>query len=160
MSGPDATFEDGAERPLRLVAFAPDDLAVISSLVQDAVLPATEMTWDKGARRFALLVNRFRWEDAPRAERGARPYERVQAVLSVEGVEAVRSQGVDRADADTILSVLALEWTPTEAPAGRLTITLAGDGAVACEAEALEVQLRDVTRPYAAPSRAKPDHGA
>ena len=36
-------------------------------------------------RRFSLLVNRFRWEDAPAAERQGRPFERVQALLAVDG---------------------------------------------------------------------------
>ena len=39
-----------------------EDLAVLSSLVQDAVFPASEMRWDRGKRRFALLLNRVRWE--------------------------------------------------------------------------------------------------
>jgi hypothetical protein len=38
-------------------------------------------------------------------------------------------------------------------------MTLAVDGAIAVEVEALEVILRDVTRPYAAPSGKVPGHG-
>jgi hypothetical protein len=37
-------------------------------------------------------------------------------------------------------------------------LTLAGDGALALEVEALEVTLKDVTRPYAAPSGHAPGH--
>ena len=47
----DARFEDGGERPLYLGALDPDDLQVISALVQDAVLPVTEMRWRAGERR-------------------------------------------------------------------------------------------------------------
>ncbi len=83
----DATFEDGGERPLRLVAQDADDLPVISALVQDAVLTVTDMKCDPKRRRFALLVNRFRWEDrAEAAERVGRAYERVRSVLVVEDV--------------------------------------------------------------------------
>jgi hypothetical protein len=63
----DATFEDGNEAPLRLKALDVEDLAVLSGLVQDSVFPETEMKWDRSARRFALLLNRFRWEDADKA---------------------------------------------------------------------------------------------
>ena len=42
---------------------------------------------------------------------------------------------------------------------GTLTLTLAGDGAVALSVEALEVTLKDVTRPYRAPSGKVPSHG-
>ena len=47
----DARFEDGREAPLNLGALDGEDLKVISSLVQDAVFPASEMRWhQKGAR--------------------------------------------------------------------------------------------------------------
>ncbi len=59
----DARFEDGREAPLNLGAGDSDDLAVIASLTQDAVFPASEMRWNRKAARFALLLNRVRWED-------------------------------------------------------------------------------------------------
>lgn len=155
----DARFEDGEEGPLRLLAQTPEDLPVISALVQDAVLPVTEMRWDTRRRRFAALVNRFRWEDGAEAERQGRPFERVRSLLTVSGVTAVRSQGIDRKDPDLILSVLALDWAAGPDGAGRLTLVLAGDGAIALEVEALDLVLEDVSKPYLAPSRHRPDHG-
>jgi len=156
----DARFEDGVDKPLRLWAQDADDLAGLSALVQDAVFPGTEMRWLRGERRFALLLNRFRWEDAARAERSGRGYERVQALLTVENAQRVLTQGLDPADRDQVFSLLALGWEPGEAPAGRLVMTLAGDGAIAVEVEALEVILRDVSRPYLAPSGKAPRHEA
>ena len=154
----DARFEDGGDKPLRLKALDAEDLAVISALVQDAVMPAAEMKWQSKARRFALLLNRFRWEDAERAEKRSRKLERVQSVLTIEDVKAVRSQGVPRGDADTVLSLLALSFEPGEDGQGTLMLTIAGDGAIAVEVEALEVVLQDVTRPYIAPSGKAPSH--
>ena len=156
----DATFEDGAEKPLRLKALDTDDLGVVSGLVQDAVFPASEIKWDRNARRFALLLNRFRWEDAPKAERRKRSYERVQSVLAIEDAINVQSQGVDPRETDMVLSLLSLSFTPTEDGAGFVELTLAGDGAIRIEVEALEVVLKDVTRPYVAPSKSKPNHPA
>jgi len=154
----DATFEDGAERPLRLWAQDPDDLTVVSALVQDAVFPAGEMSWAPGKRRFAVLLNRFRWEDAEAAKARHRGFERVQSLLEVSDVARVRSQGVPRGDRDTVMSVLTLEWEAGEDGTGVLTLTLAGDGAVALEVECLDVRLTDVTRPYRAPSGQAPEH--
>ncbi|QQA43976.1 DUF2948 family protein [Pelagovum pacificum] len=154
----DARFEDGGEQPLRLRALDAEDLAVISGLVQDGVLPGGEMTWDRKARRFGMLVNRFRWEDAPKAQARARDYERVQAVIAIENVELVRVQGIDPSDKDTVLSVLAITFEPGEDGAGHVLVTLAGDGAIRVQVEALEVLLRDVTRPYRAPSGKAPAH--
>jgi hypothetical protein len=147
----DATFADGADKPLRLIARGAEDLAVISALVQDGVLTGDAIRWQAGARRFALLVNRFRWEDR------AQSAERVQSLLSFEDVMAVRSSGITR-DADTVLSVLSVGFTPGADGTGRVDIVLAGDGAIALEVECLEVALRDVTRPYGAPSGKRPDH--
>lgn len=154
----DARFEDGGEAPLRLVAQDADDLRVISSLVQDAVLPVTEMKHDPRRRRFALMLNRFRWEDRAQAEAVGRAYERVRSVLVVEDVLKVQSMGFDRADKDLVLSLLSMDFAPAEDGAGRLTLTLSGDGAVAIDVEALEVRLDDVTRPYRAPSGRVPTH--
>lgn len=154
----DARFEDGGERPLRLKALEPDDVPVIAALVQDAVFPVTEMVWDRRNRRFALLINRFRWEDKAAAERRGRGFERVQSVLAIEDVQGVQSQGIDRSDGDTVLSLLTLAFAPGSDGGGRLEIMLAGDGAIAIDVEALEITLRDVTRPYSAPSGKAPGH--
>jgi hypothetical protein len=154
----DASFADGRETPLRLRATDAEDLKVISALLQDAVLPVTEMRLDRRRRRFAMLVNRFRWEDRPAAERGMRAYERVQSLLVIDDVLRAATDGIDMADRETVLSILALDFLPAEDGAGRLLLTLAGDGAVALDVECLEVSLRDVTRPYAAPSGNAPRH--
>ncbi|MCW8842034.1 MAG: DUF2948 family protein [Rhodobacteraceae bacterium] len=154
----DARFEDGGEAPLNLGALDSEDLAVLSALAQDAVFPATEMQWRAKERRFALLINRFRWEDAPQAERLGRPVERVQAVLAVDNVLGVASQGIDRKDGDTVLSLLSVTFEPGEDGAGHVLLTLAGDGAIRLSVEALEVALKDVTRPYKAPSGKAPTH--
>jgi hypothetical protein len=154
----DARFEDADEGPLRLRALDADDLRVLSSLVQDAVFPSSEMRWDRRRRRFAVLLNRFRWEDAPAAKTRRRPVERVQAVMAIEDAMHVASQGLERGDPDTILSILSIDFEPGEDGTGRVVMTLAGDGAIAVEVEALEVVLRDVTRPYVAPSGKVPEH--
>lgn len=148
----DARFEDAGDAPVALRALEAADVPVISALVQDAIFPAVEMRWEKSRRRFALLLNRFRWE-----QQGGTP-ERVQAVLAVEDVLKVSSQGIDRTDPDLVFSVLALNWTPSEDGMGRLELTLAGDGAIALEVEALEITLKDVTQPYGAVSGKAPAH--
>ncbi len=155
----DASFEEGADRPVNLAAVDEADLQVLSAMVQDAVFPITEMRWERARRRFAVLLNRFRWEDRADAEKRSRPYERVQSLLVIEDVLKVASQGIDRADTDTVLSLLSIAFTPGEDGTGRLELVLAGDGAIALDVECLNISLRDVTRPYLAPSRHAPDHG-
>ncbi|UWR14870.1 DUF2948 family protein [Sulfitobacter sp. M368] len=151
----DARFEDGREAPLNLGALDVADLEVISSLAQDAVFPASEMTWDSKGRRFALLLNRVRWEDDGKTRHAP---ERVQSVLLFSNVQSVASQGVPKGDADVILSLLTITFEEADAPSGHVLLTLAGDGAIRLAVEALEVTLKDVTRPYVAPSKKLPDH--
>ncbi|KFI31414.1 hypothetical protein CDV50_09240 [Haematobacter massiliensis] len=154
----DARFEDGAPRqPLNLAAVDGEDVMVISALLQDSVLPVTEMRWQPAQRRFALLANRFRWEDTATTEKDSAP-ERVQSLLIIEDALRVATQGLDRGDADVVLSLLTLAFEPAEDGAGRITLTFAGDGAIAIDVECINLRLRDVTRPYLAPSRTVPRH--
>lgn len=154
----DARFEDGDDNSLRLKAEEGEDLSVISTLVQDAVCPGTEMKWRKSARQFVMLLNRFRWEDRETAERIGRAAERVQSLLVVEDVLHVSTQGVQPGDGDMVMSLLSLSFEPGEDGTGALLLTFAGDGAVKLDVEAINVSLQDVTRPYIAPSGKSPSH--
>jgi hypothetical protein len=151
----DARFEDGREKPLNLGAQDADELQVLSALIQDAIFPITEMTWQAKQRRFGLLLNRFRWEEGARGQTAP---ERVQSILVVDNVMSVASQGVDRAEADMILSVLSATFEAGDDGAGDIVFTLAGDGAIRLSVEAIELMLKDVTRPYVAPSKKAPSH--
>ncbi|NIY98678.1 DUF2948 family protein [Salipiger sp. HF18] len=152
----DAKFEDAGGGPLNLGAMDPDDLQVLSALLQDAVLTVSDIAFQKRHRRLGLLVNRVRREDGVHVS----PPERVRTLVTVENVLGVSSQGVARDTPDMGLSVLSVGFEPGEDGAGHVVFTLAGDGALRAEVEALELGLRDVTRPYAAVSGKLPDHGA
>ena len=84
----DARFEDASGAPLNLGAMDPDDLQVLSALLQDSVFTVRDISWQKRHRRLALLLNRIRREDGVHAE----PPERVRAMLVVENVLGVASQ--------------------------------------------------------------------
>ena len=62
-----------------------EDVAVLSAFCcRTRWAPTSEITWSSRHLRFSLLLNRFRWEDAPKAERQGRPFERVRAVLAID----------------------------------------------------------------------------
>jgi len=154
----DATFEDGDEKPLRLRAETDEDLAVISTYTQDAVGQNSEISWLAKKHRFALLLNRFRWEDRAQAETQGRPYERVQSMLVVDSCLKVLAQGIDPNDKDMAFEVLSIAFEETADGAGRVILTLAGDGAIALDVECLDVTLTDVSRPYVARAKIAPSH--
>lgn len=153
----DARFADADPRPLALKAEDDTDLRIISALVQDAILPGSEISYDPKARRLALLVNRFRWEDADQARSEGRKYERVRSILVVGDVMSLKSDGIDRSD-ETVLELLALTWEAGADGTGRLSLQFSGDGTLVADVECINLDLRDVTQPYLAPSGKAPTH--
>jgi len=154
----DASFTDGAENPVRLQAENKEDLAVISALVQDAVGQNGETSWQPRKHSFAMLINRFRWEDKEKAEAQKRPFERVQSTLVINGALKVGGEGLNPTDKEQIFALLALEFTPSEDGAGTLNLILQGDGAIHLEVECIDVTLTDVSRPYIARAKHVPNH--
>ena len=141
-------------RALRLIAEDAADLEVISSAVQDAVLKAENLKYDRKRRRFTLEVNRFQWEDST-SKRG--PQGRVRALLAIDGVLSVKTRAITKTDPDLVLSVLSLAFEPaSEPPGGKLTILFSGDGELALEVEAIDATLLDSA--YEWTTRQRPDH--
>ncbi len=141
-------------RALRLIAEDASDLEVISSAVQDAVLKAENIKFDRKRRRLTLEVNRFQWEDA-KSKRG--PQGRVRAILAIDGVLSVKTRAVSKADPDMVYSLLSLSFDPAdEPPGGKLSLLFAGDGELALEVEAIDVTLLDSA--YEWTTRHRPDH--
>ena len=57
---------------LRLIGHDPEDVPVISALMQDAAVRVDDIAFDAKARRFALVANRYCWEkDVPARTRTA-----------------------------------------------------------------------------------------
>lgn len=137
--------------PLRLRAEDGQDLEVISAALQDAVAKVGDIRHDAGARTLTIALNRFRWEDKRRAER-------VRAALQLGGVLSVQTRRVKREPADAVVELLAVEFTPGEAPGGELRLSFAGGGDLRCEVEAVDAVLADVSPPW--PARSRPRHDA
>jgi len=154
----DAGFNDALERPLNLGAQDAEDLQVISSLTQDAVLTVDDLKWNRAERQVVFLLKRFRWEDVELAKQQGRDPERVQSLLVIQNATGLASQGIDRKQADIVLSLMSLEYSGAEDGVGNLILTFSGDGALKVQVDGLDVALRDVTRPYVAPSKQVPNH--
>jgi hypothetical protein len=156
----DAGFNDALDRPLNLGAQDAEDLQVISSLTQDAVLTVDDLKWSRAERQVVFLLKRFRWEDVELAKQQGRDPERVQSLLVIQNATGLASQGIDRKQADVVLSLMSVEFSGAEDGVGDLILTFSGDGALKVQVDGLDVALRDVTRPYVAPSKQVPNHDA
>lgn len=133
----------GAPPPLRLLAQDPDDLAIISAAMQDAVAKVGDIAYEPKARLLTVAFNRYRWE----AEGGAR----VRAGLQLGGVLKVQTRKIRRGVRDAVLEVLAVTFDPGEAPAGVVTISCAGGGDLRVEVECVDAVLADISQPWSTP---------
>ncbi len=140
----------------RLVLGAVDqeDLDVVSAHIQDAIVAAGHMTWERKHRRFALLLNRYIWGDRPAQGRGRR----VQAGLHFDGVRNVRTLNLRGKPRDSLLNLLSVSFEPSAPgdPDGTVTLTFSGGAAVKLDVECLDAHLRDIGKPWKA--RARPSH--
>lgn len=130
---------------LKLIAMDEDDLKVISSCCQDAVLKVGDMEYHPAEKQFVLALNRFAWEREEEKERR-------KSFLHFERVESVKLQGVNRDEKDTVLSVLAVLFESKDEPAGTIELVLAGDGAIRLDVECIEAQLLDLPAAWKASS--------
>lgn len=137
---------------LKLTAADAEDLQMLSARLQDAAGKLKDFVWLPKQRRFAAMLNRFRWEDA----RG--PGTRVRAALRFDGVSKVQSSHVKRGALEAIVSLLAIGFTPNGEgdPAGVIELVLAGGGTIRLTVECIDAELADQTGPWTA--RARPNH--
>jgi hypothetical protein len=135
---------------LKLVALDPEDLAVLSAHLQDAIVRTGDLAFLAEEQRFALLARRFEWES------GSNEPRRRLSGLHFERVRTVRTRNIDRSRTDEPLELLAVTFEPGEAPSGQATLVFAGDKAVQLELECVEAQMKDLGPVWAAGTR--PSH--
>ncbi|MDD2869497.1 DUF2948 family protein [Neomegalonema sp.] len=152
-----------APRGLRLRAQDPEDLEILSALLQDAVGRVGDVRWNAAERRFLLPLQRFRWEEDGRDER-------VRTALAFEHVRGAQARGLRPGAApETALNLLSVEFrrappsgaepadeetgAPSPDPGGEILLTCSGGAAFRLRVESLEVSLTDLAPPRAAAHR-------
>ncbi len=132
-----------------------EDLELISAKLQDSVAKVGDLKYLPTARRFVAVVNRFQWEN------GKPGNLRVRSGLHFDGVLKVRSKNIKMGASGAILSLLAIRFTPSgapasENPAGVIELVFSGGGVIALDVECIAAGLADLTGPWAA--RGRPSH--
>ena len=126
---------------LKFVVLDGEDLAVVSAHLQDAVLKVSDVLYRPQEKRLVLAVNRFDWEGAQSAPP---EFRRRRTALRFERVLSCKCRNVQQRGKDAVLNLLAVEFAPTEAPSGVVTLTFSGDAALRLEVECLEAELADL----------------
>ena len=138
---------------LKLRAADAEDLQVLSACLQDAIVPIGDMAFERAARRFVMVANRFCWERAERA--GGDAFDRVNCGVTFEGVNAVKLRHIDQSDRSLLLSLLAITAEPR--PRGTaITLVCAGDRDIRLETDGIAARLEDVDQSW--PTRNRPAH--
>ena len=134
---------------LRLSALDVEDLAVISAQMQDAVLLAGDMRYDPKRKQFALVANRFAWDET-------REPQRRRTGLHFDRVLSVKTLNMHHLEKDEVLSLLSVTFAESDAPSGEVLLSFADGATVRLGVECLECQMADLGPAWAA--SAVPSH--
>lgn len=148
-------------KPLHLMAADERDLELISAALQDSVLKIGDMAYLPDDRRFAFVANRFVWELATGRKRGV--FARVRTGIHFNDIIRVQQRNLRPDARSAVIDLLAIRLAPGREANGdghsalvRLDLTFAGGGLIRLDAEAINVELHDLSEPW--PTRARPDH--
>ena len=130
---------------LKLAARDGEDIAVISAMLQDAVIAPEDMTWLERDGCFILVASRFRWEVAAA---GGRPsFQRVHASLTFRGVSGVQQRGPDLrrgpAESRSFLCLLAMMTDGSS-----VLLRFAGGSELRLTCDAIDCRLTDLDEPW------------
>ena len=137
--------------PVKFVALDRDDLEVVSTHLQDALVKVADIMWRPQEKRLVLALNRFDWLAAEGTSPALR---RCRAALRFDRVTGCKCRSVNPHGKEDILNLLAVEFCETDSPAGYVTLTFSGGGKLRVDVECLEVELADIGRP-GRPKRAR-----
>ncbi len=122
---------------LKLSALDTEDLAVISTHMQDAVLLVGDMQYSRLRKQFVALANRFAWDEAETKQRR-------RTGLHFDRVLGVKSIGIDLAEKDAVMSLLSVTFAEMDAPSGEVLLSFSGGATVRLIVECLECRMSDL----------------
>ena len=153
------------DAPLKLRAEDKADLAVVSAVLQDALVPLGDVAYFADEGSFVMAANRFRWERSAGAEGGDGRHERVHVGLRFDGVESVQYRNIDLRDRGRFLSFLDVAYEEVadrdqgsgpQAARAMVLMRFAGDAAIRLTVNGLNCALADLGEPW--PTAWKPEH--
>jgi len=126
--------------PLKLIALDKDDLEVMSAHLQDSSIKVSDVFWLPKEKRLVLGVDRFDWL----AANEAKEFRRCRTGLRFERVYSCKCRGIDPADKNAVLNLLAVDFVESDAPGGEVILTFDGGAALRLRVECLEAEIADI----------------
>ncbi|MCZ6603640.1 MAG: DUF2948 family protein [Alphaproteobacteria bacterium] len=127
---------------LKLKARDAEDLAVISALLQDALVPPGDIDYLPGEASLVMAANRYRWEAVGEDEKG----ERILSGLAFAHVTGVQRRGMDLAERGAFYNLLSVGEVEGQARAGdemMVQLTFSGGAAIRLTLSGLLCTLED-----------------
>jgi hypothetical protein len=144
-----------ATNQLKLIALDEEDLEIVSSHLQDAVVRVGEMAFEPSRKRFVAILNRFNWEKAAGGSTD-QDNERRRTALRFDRVLGAQLKSVKPSQADRVLSLLAVRFEASDHPSGFITLTFSGGASIRLQVECIEAELTDLGPAWRA--RSRPQH--
>jgi hypothetical protein len=138
---------------LKLSAFDAEDLEVISANMQDALVRVGDIKYLVKPKRFALIANRFDWQNA---QGKSKNFKRRRSGLHFDRVSAARSLNIQRKSDEAVLELLSISFAADDAPSGKVVFTFAGGGTIELDVECIDCGLSDLGPEWGA--RSRPGH--
>ena len=136
---------------LKLLALDEEDLKIVSAHVQDAVMKVGDLEFVAATKQFVMPMYRFAWE-AEASVSKPQP-ERRNSVLHFGRVLSAKLSGISRDKPEDVLSLLAITFATTDAPAGTVGLVFSGGGAIQLDVECIEARLADLGGAWEAAAR-------
>ena len=132
---------------LSLQARTSDDIKILSALLQDALIAAADMIFEKTDGTFMLVANRFCWELQNEPQQM-----RCMCGIKFGNVRNVRMRGLNPKKTQ-FYNLLAIEYEEAEE---HVVLVFSGGGGIQLEISNVLVVVKDLAAPH--PSFARPDH--
>ena len=136
---------------LRLLARDEDDVAVVSALLQDAIIPGADMKFNRKTGQFIIVANRFCWEVQPlggvTSSDGKPVHERRLCAICIRHVSAVRHHNWPDMWQDALFNLLALRHVDMAEQAGEgvgLQFEFSGGSSLRLLMDKIDITLADL----------------
>jgi hypothetical protein len=139
-----------------LIAFDADDLSVVATNLQDALVRVADMAYLPRSKQFAMVASRFDWLKSVACQSGRSSCERCQTGLQFGRVLKVSCLGFNCRDRELVLNLLDIRFRETAPPAGYVEFIFSAGCALRLEVECIEAEIRDLGLRWKA--RSAPHH--
>jgi hypothetical protein len=126
---------------LKLIAIDREDLDVVATHLQDAVVKIGDIHWRPWEKRLVMALNRFDWECAVC---GKPHFQRRRTALRFERVSACKCRNIEAQDKQAVLNLLTIEFMETDPPGGHVLLVFSGGSELRLDVECLEAELADL----------------